>query len=506
MSSRCSLSSRPKAKVSLCMIVRNEENNLAECLEAVAPLLDEIVIVDTGSTDATKAIAARYTPHVYDFAWCDNFAAARNESLRHATGDWILWLDADDRLSAENIAKLAALLEQLDDRPRSYFMDTVLHYAYECEGTQLLTHERLFRRHADIRWRGRVHEQLSPGPTDLQYETIWINIRIDHLGYQSATLKQRKCQRNVRLLRMDYAVDPDDPNTLLHLAMEEAALGRTATARSLLQRLLDREQTAAVNWKCAYKLLAELALHDGQPEEALTLLARGLARFPLDGTLRFKQAEILFELRRTSAAQAVLEQIIAGPDSCQHFGSPAELRERLAPRKLAEVHMAQGEHDLALPLLQAVLAAFPTDTLAWYALGGIYSFRGDADQLDAVCQRLHQCPEGSYFAGVLLAIWYLDRLVLGPAAELVDWLIAELPQAPLPRMLRCRLLALQGAPLAAHMQACRDVLRLDPANQEAKHMQTVLENTQPVVAASPRSGWQTSVTCDAGAPLVVSLM
>ena len=76
-----------KATVSLCMIVRNEGHQLAECLTPVADLFDEIVIVDTGSTDQTVRIARQFTPHVHHFPWCDDFAAARNASLQHATGD-----------------------------------------------------------------------------------------------------------------------------------------------------------------------------------------------------------------------------------------------------------------------------------------------------------------------------------------------------------------------------------------------------------------------------------
>src|SRR6478736_8097581 len=101
------------------MIVRDEEQNLEACLAPIADLFDEIVIVDTGSTDGTKEIARRFTPHVHDFPWCDDFSAARNESLKYATGDWIFWLDADDRLSPENVARLSNLLDQeLTDHPR----------------------------------------------------------------------------------------------------------------------------------------------------------------------------------------------------------------------------------------------------------------------------------------------------------------------------------------------------------------------------------------------------
>ena len=84
--------------ISLCMIVRNEEDVLARCLTSVADLVDEIILVDTGSSDRTKEIAARYTDRIFDFPWMDDFAAARNHAFLQATGDYCLWLDADDLL------------------------------------------------------------------------------------------------------------------------------------------------------------------------------------------------------------------------------------------------------------------------------------------------------------------------------------------------------------------------------------------------------------------------
>src|SRR3979411_386218 len=94
------------ARVSLCMIVKNEAANLPACLASIQGLPPEIVVVDTGSTDHTRDIALQFGAKVYDFPWVDSFAAARNESLKHATGDWIFWLDADDRLDNDNRCKL----------------------------------------------------------------------------------------------------------------------------------------------------------------------------------------------------------------------------------------------------------------------------------------------------------------------------------------------------------------------------------------------------------------
>ncbi len=93
-------------KLSLCMIVKNEEVFLEQCLQSVQGLVDEIIIVDTGSTDKTKEIAAKFTDKLFSFTWCDDFAAARNESLKHATGDWIIYLDADELIEQKDFQKI----------------------------------------------------------------------------------------------------------------------------------------------------------------------------------------------------------------------------------------------------------------------------------------------------------------------------------------------------------------------------------------------------------------
>ncbi|HTG69016.1 MAG TPA: glycosyltransferase family 2 protein, partial [Candidatus Udaeobacter sp.] len=100
--------------ISLCMIVKNEEQVLDRCLNSVKDLVDEIVIVDTGSTDSTKEIAANYTDRIFHFEWIDDFSAARNYSFRHATKDYILWLDADDLLQENDLEKFKALKQTLD--------------------------------------------------------------------------------------------------------------------------------------------------------------------------------------------------------------------------------------------------------------------------------------------------------------------------------------------------------------------------------------------------------
>src|SRR3974390_430711 len=101
--------------VSLCMIVKTEEAHLAACLRSGAGLVKEMIGVDTGSTDRTREIAVSQGAKVFDFPWCDDFSAARNEALRRATGEWIFWMDADDRLDETNRERLTELFDGLTD-------------------------------------------------------------------------------------------------------------------------------------------------------------------------------------------------------------------------------------------------------------------------------------------------------------------------------------------------------------------------------------------------------
>src|SRR6266446_5605964 len=97
------------------MMVRNEEEKLMACLQSAADLVDETVVVDTGSTDRTEEVADSFGAKVFDFPWVDDFAAARNECIRHATGDFIFWMDADERIDEVNREKLRVLLRSLPE-------------------------------------------------------------------------------------------------------------------------------------------------------------------------------------------------------------------------------------------------------------------------------------------------------------------------------------------------------------------------------------------------------
>lgn len=229
-------------RVSLCMIVKNEEVNLAECLGPATELVSEIIVVDTGSTDATKAVAARFGARVFDFPWCDDFSAARNESLRHATGEWIFWLDADDRLDELNRRQLASLFAQLPDENAVYMMSTrsVLR-----SGTSTVADQaRLFRNDPQIRWRYRVHEQIALAAMELGGVVRHTSIVIEHAGYRNAEVQVQKWRRNLRLLQLDEAERPQDPAVWFYLGSTYRSLGDHDAATSYFERIISFDRRA----------------------------------------------------------------------------------------------------------------------------------------------------------------------------------------------------------------------------------------------------------------------
>lgn len=152
------------ATISLCMIVKNEEKVLARCLDSIADLMDEIIIVDTGSTDSTKEIAGRYTDRVYDFKWVDDFSAARNFAFEKATMDYIYSADADEILDEENHRQFALLKEAIVPEVE------IVQMHYREEGIQTVLNEndeyrpKLFKRLRTFTWIDPVHETVRLDP------------------------------------------------------------------------------------------------------------------------------------------------------------------------------------------------------------------------------------------------------------------------------------------------------------------------------------------------------
>lgn len=191
------MNNRPK--LSLCMIVKNESNYIGKCLESVKDIADEIIIVDTGSTDNTKEIVSKYTDKIYDFKWVNDFAKARNYSFRKATGQYIMWLDADDILLEEDRKRLKRLKTMLSDKIMPVSM--VYDYSHDDNGnvTLSLKRTRIIKNENKDVWTGFVHE-IIPVDITTSYES---DVHITHTrthsnGTRNLDLFQEKLKEGVK--------------------------------------------------------------------------------------------------------------------------------------------------------------------------------------------------------------------------------------------------------------------------------------------------------------------
>ena len=308
--------------VSLCMIVRDEEANLAACLATVADLVQEIVVVDTGSTDATRAVARHWGAGVHDFPWCDDFAAARNESVRHASCEWIFWLDADDRIDETNRSRLRRLFAGLADENAAYLMRYVALDDGAPGRTSAVDHARLFHNHPLIRWQYRVHEQILPAVTRTGGTILQSDVVLYHLGYRDAGVVRRKLERNGRLLELDAVDHPDDPVVLFNLGRTRLRLDRVADAVLPLARSVrDLSASLAHIRRTAYALLVEAHCRLRQNREALAVCLEGRELYPNDPELHLAEGLVRRDLGDMGGAETCLLRLIdRNPaDSAAHF-------------------------------------------------------------------------------------------------------------------------------------------------------------------------------------------
>lgn len=189
--------------ISLCMIVKDEEETLSRCLNSVEGIADEIIIVDTGSTDRTKEIARQYTDHIFDFIWVDDFAAARNYAFDQATMEYILWLDADDVLLPPDQGKFKMLKANFD-----HLVDVInmpYNLAFNEYGNPIfsLRRNRLVRQSCHFQWRGAVHEYLAISGNVLNSDIAVTHSAINHDSDRNLHIYEQRLARGEKFTPRD---------------------------------------------------------------------------------------------------------------------------------------------------------------------------------------------------------------------------------------------------------------------------------------------------------------
>jgi glycosyltransferase involved in cell wall biosynthesis len=352
-------------RLSLCMIVRDEQEMLPRCLAAVADAVDEIVVVDTGSSDATVEIARSFGARVLLHEWTGSFAQARNVSFDAAEGDWLIYLDADEVLVSEDVP----LLRSLTGRTwREAFYLSETNYTGDLDDGTAVTHNalRVFRNRPEYRFEGRLHEQIAgrlPGYLPERLEAT--GVRVEHYGYLGAVRGAReKSRRNIELLRLQQAESPPTPFLHYNLGSEYAAANEPAAALveferawELLEGLPDR-----ASYEFAPALMNRMvkALRAcGRPEDAIARAEQGAERFEGFTDLVFEQALAAIVLGQVQRARELLERCLEMGDAPSRYTATVGSGTYLAMVQLAELERAVGDHAGATRLLERCLREHP---------------------------------------------------------------------------------------------------------------------------------------------------
>ncbi len=462
-----------RPRVSLTMIVKNEKATLGQCLASVRDLVGEIIVVDTGSSDRTKEIAAQYGARVFDFAWCDSFAAARNEALNHATGEWILWLDADEYFDDANRDKLRRLLASLDHQNAAFVMKQSSP-SQQGGSAMLVDQVRLFRNLPAIRWDYRVHEQILLSVRRAGHEVHFTDISLTHTGYVDPALRRSKLERNLRLLYLDLAERPQDAFTLFNLGWAYTDHGRHAEAIPYLQRSLEHSRPADSITPKLYALLTQSHRKLGQLREAHAVCRAGRIRCPEDAELLFVEGQLAHELGDRATARSCWQRLLASANGSTNVPAApdcftsvdAGLRGHLVHYHLAVLCREEGRDSEAEAHWQASLAEAPGLVPAWMGLGELYLQQERWSQLEQVVAQLHRHPPMGGEAAVLQARACLARREFAAARQVLEGIIAHDPAALKPRVILSHVL-LQSGDEDAAAPLLRSIVQLDPTQAES---------------------------------------
>ncbi|MED1784207.1 glycosyltransferase [Brevibacillus fortis] len=207
-------------KVSACVITKNEEQNLPVCLESVKEIASEIVVVDTGSTDSTIAVAKKYQASVYHFDWIDDFSAARNFALSKTSGDWIIFLDADEFLSEDSKKRIVSILNRAEEQKNDFILGMIVNIDKSVQKTiNVSTHIRIFRSDPSIRYIGAIHERVMKNGSSMKILDAKDQISIIHIGYsQEIVQSKNKSERNLKLLFKEWDNHPNRSDLAFYIS------------------------------------------------------------------------------------------------------------------------------------------------------------------------------------------------------------------------------------------------------------------------------------------------
>jgi tetratricopeptide (TPR) repeat protein len=340
-------------------------------------------------------------------------------------------------------------------------------------------HARLFLHHPQARYVYRVHEQILPQLQKVGRTLQYTDLVIHHLGYSDAMLHHRKALRDLRLVKMDYAMNPEDPTALFNLGITYLRLDNHADGLIYLLKCLKYTKLAE-DWvrKLYFSIVTTLAKL-GRHAEATTMVLQGLQNFPHDAPLLMELANLSISSGNPSAAEQALKRVLEHRDhkSLGH-AIPVEGFDRDARRNLATVYRMQARFTEAEQVLQQLLAEDPEYSWGWLSLGYLYLQRGHHEQVKLTARRMERCPHGEVYALCLLAELAKAEERFQTALDLLQKASAIAPRMLLVKVIQLEALTTMRAPLDDIVLAIHEVQQLEPGNPLARQVMSQIQTTE----------------------------
>lgn len=347
-------------KISACLIVKNEEKHLDRCLSSLKGVVDEIVVVDTGSTDRTIEIAQKYGAKIGHFEWVNDFSAARNYSLSLASGDWALWIDADEELHTESSG---AFVEAVMRPQFGGYYIRIVNFLDPANPASQYVHTplRLFRLIPEITFEGSIHEQVLQCFDRHGLVTATLqNALLHHYGYQANDIQEKgKIERTVSMLEKELERHPEDAFQWFNLANVLSVARRweesEKAARKALEFVTDRSPFIATT----YQLLTSALIMLGRPAEAVEFCREQLGSIHWTVANQFDFAHALLKAELPHEALEAIDRCLEMPWPTELAGDYGIKTHKSLVMK-AQILVALGRYEEALALTDQAMAVDST--------------------------------------------------------------------------------------------------------------------------------------------------
>lgn len=410
--------------VSLCMIVKNEGKYLRRCLSSVLNIVDEIVIVDTGSSDDTVEIAKEFGAVLGYFEWNQNFSDARNHALSLATKEWILILDADEYLRLEDQDKL---IEAFNDFSNDGYIIKTLNFNGADNNQTFITNlnQRIFKNNQNYTYKGAIHEQvicLNPEKQKNGFKII--DVGFYHSGYLATVVKDKnKPNRNLNILKKVAEEDPSNTFTLFNLANEYSQLNDLEEAFRLYDEAYKKESFSVGFMPKLVIFRLQCLINMDKTDEALQAIQEGLKAYPDYTELVYYRAVLEKKIGQITKA-------IKSYETCLEMGKPrAEIEFQqicydFGPAfGLAEIYEEQQDYVKAIEYYNKSLKLDPTKYQLLYPI-----FRCLAGLQLSKAERVQRLAKYFNLTLTLNQIVFVDILVTGACYEEAKGILVQCPE------------------------------------------------------------------------------